>query len=240
MAAPSVTKNHRIAPFCEIDWAQLYAINIAETGNPLLRLPENPDWSVRPMYLLEKIPGALRECYLRAEVITRLHKAAAVIACSQWRLCVLDGWRPPVVQKALYERIFHTIAGQFPLESANEWHQRTLYFVSQPSENPTRPSPHLTGASVDVTLIWPDGTPVDMGSGFDEPSPRSYSDAYENTPGQIRDCRRLLHYAMTVAGGFTNLASEWWHFDYGNQSWAYFCGEKCAKFGLAYPEKVIG
>lgn len=33
--------------------------------------------------------------------------------------------------------------------------------------------------------------------------------------------RRIL-YNVTIAAGFTNLPSEWWHYDYGDKFWAYF------------------
>ena len=37
----------------------------------------------------------------------------------------------------------------------------------------------------------------------------------------VRDNRRLLYNVMTEAG-FTNLPSEWWHYDYGDKFWAHF------------------
>jgi D-alanyl-D-alanine dipeptidase len=33
--------------------------------------------------------------------------------------------------------------------------------------------------------------------------------------------------------GFTNLPSEWWHFDYGDQLWAYYGAHPHAHYGPA-------
>ena len=55
---------------------------------------------------------------------------------------------------------------------------------------------------------------------------------------QIRDNRRLLFGIMTEAG-FTNLPSEWWHFDYGDRFWAFY-NEKSAIYGGVFTKEEIG
>ena len=45
-----------------------------------------------------------------------------------------------------------------------------------------------------------------------------------------RNLRRILIHTMKEAG-FSNLPTEWWHFDYGNQNWAYFTEQSSAIFG---------
>jgi D-alanyl-D-alanine dipeptidase len=47
--------------------------------------------------------------------------------------------------------------------------------------------------------------------------------------------RRLLHNTMTDAG-FVNLPSEWWHFDYGDQLWAWANKKDHAIYGAAQPD----
>ena len=73
---------------------------------------------------------------------------------------------------------------------------------------------------MDLTLCR-DGAPLDMGTAFDEFAPIAYADAFEK-PGMdeaVRQNRRLLHNVMCDVG-FTFYESEWWHFNYGNESWA--------------------
>lgn len=78
-----------------------------------------------------------------------------------------------------------------------------------------RPGPyarsHVAGRSVDVTLADANG-PVDMGTGFDDFSPRSHADATEGVSPPARANRARLRDAMT-AGGLTVYSGEWWHFD---------------------------
>ena len=70
---------------------------------------------------------------------------------------------------------------------------------------------HETGRSVDVTLANAQGL-VDMGTDFDEFSPRSHAFATDGISAQQRANRARLRDAMS-AGGLTVYSGEWWHFD---------------------------
>ena len=88
-----------------------------------------------------------------------------------------------------------------------------------------RPAVHSTGGAVDLTIVGPDGETLEMGTGFDEFNDATWTYAFEPDSGtglvndEARDNRRLLYNVMTEVG-FTNLPSEWWHFDYGDGMWA--------------------
>ena len=75
---------------------------------------------------------------------------------------------------------------------------------------------------MDVTLRRKStGELLDMGSGYDEASTNSFTDAFERdqqSDPQVRDNRRLLNTVMTQAG-FANYPYEWWHYDWGTQMW---------------------
>ena len=60
-----------------------------------------------------------------------------------------------------------------------------------------------------------------MGTGFDAFSKKTNTVYYEGINNEIRNNRRLLYYTM-IKAGFTNLPSEWWHYDYGDRFWAYY------------------
>ena len=47
----------------------------------------------------------------------------------------------------------------------------------------------------------------------------------------IKENRRLLYSAM-IDTGFTNLPSEWWHYDYGDENWAKAKGLKALYKGI--------
>ena len=70
---------------------------------------------------------------------------------------------------------------------------------------------HETGRSVDVTLA-DGGRLVDMGTGFDDFSPRATAYATEGVSALAQANRARLRNAM-AAGGLTVYSGEWWHFD---------------------------
>ena len=78
-----------------------------------------------------------------------------------------------------------------------------------------RPGPyarsHEAGLSVDVTLAR-GGSPVDMGTGFDEFTPRANAYATDGVSASAQANRARLRDAM-AAGGLTVYSGEWWHFD---------------------------
>lgn len=119
----------------------------------------------------------------------------------------------------------------------------TQTYVSLPSTNPTRPSPHNTGGAVDLTLAYEDGSQAPMGTEFDDFSVRAATAYFENKSGltgqekEFRDNRRILFYALTQVG-FTNYREEWWHFDYGNQFWA-TQNKSHAIYGRAIPPTLV-
>nr|WP_176561857.1 M15 family metallopeptidase [Mycolicibacterium palauense] len=70
---------------------------------------------------------------------------------------------------------------------------------------------HEAGRSVDVTLAGPDG-PVEMGTGFDDFTPRAQAYATSGVSAAARANRARLRAAMQT-GGLAVYAGEWWHFD---------------------------
>lgn len=79
-----------------------------------------------------------------------------------------------------------------------------------------RPGPfarsHVAGRSVDVTIADPDRRLVDMGTDFDDFSPRAAAFATDGISRVAAANRAVLRNAMS-AGGLAPYATEWWHFD---------------------------
>ena len=90
--------------------------------------------------------------------------------------------------------------------------------MSPPSPDPRTPPPHATGGTVDLTLSF-EGSPLALGTDFDEFTVDAFTAALEGVPGPARDLRRVLYRTM-AAQGFVVLAREWWHFEYGTRLWA--------------------
>ena len=129
-------------------------------------------------------------CLVHESLAQGLVTAANLLRQGGERLVFWDCYRPHDVQVAMFEAV----------------------------PNPAwvaRPGPyarsHEAGRSVDVTLAGPSGL-VDMGTGFDDFSPRSHADATEGVSVASQAGRARLRDAMT-AGGLTVYSGEWWHFD---------------------------
>jgi zinc D-Ala-D-Ala dipeptidase len=146
------------------------------------------------------VPGA----WLRAGAMERLATVADSLP-SRFGLAVFDAWRPLALQSVLY---------------AAAYTDPTLPpgFVSYPDTNPATPPPHLTGGTVDLSLTF-DGTPLALGTGFDDFTDAARSDSLEATPGPDRELRRMLFWRMRDVD-FALLDCEWWHFEFGTRRWA--------------------
>lgn len=194
-------------------------VPIVECGQPLVRVT-GPRLITRSAYVDLGYQQALPDVWLRREVAAAVNAAARLLP-PDLGLLLWDGWRPVGLQGELYDRYRDDIARQTGLTGA-ELEAETQRFVSLPCTDEDKPSPHLTGGSIDLTLVELEtGLTLPMGGEFDELTDRSRADYYERaglTDEELayRDRRRLLAAVMTHAG-FSQYPEEWWHFDRGNQ-----------------------
>ncbi|MBZ9567605.1 M15 family metallopeptidase [Modicisalibacter tunisiensis] len=234
---------HRpIADIAEPQWEAIAAIPIADEGAPLHPLSlAAPTLRTLPIYHTLGVPRAVPECWTREALYRRLLSVARHLP-DGLGLVVLDAWRPYVVQRYLYDTLLGMVEARYADLDAADRRVLTRAFVSPPSERPECPSPHLTGGAVDVTLCDADGLLLDMGSAFDEARASSHTVHFEHHADEAesrtwRDRRRILYHAM-VDAGFANLPSEWWHYSYGDQMWAWYHGEPRALFGPTAPDSL--
>lgn len=200
--------------------AQPTLIECGEGMIPLSALSDKI--TVYPIYHRQGYEGATAEAYLRESAAARLVRAAEALPPGH-RFVVLDGWRSYQVQTSLYEGFRKRLLDQGWVEG--ESLQRELgKFVAVPSKDIQKPSPHLSGGAVDLTIEGPEGW-LDMGTAFDDFSEKAATRYYEDNPPEqdeeriVRANRRLLYHLMTEAG-FVNYPKEWWHFEYGTLAWA--------------------
>jgi D-alanyl-D-alanine dipeptidase len=201
-----------------------------ECGEPLVPMTSilSPSIRCHPQYRIRGVPHSLDCCYCRQGVAGKLVQISDWLSGSNLALVIWDAWRPFAVQQALYEAYKAQLRRQYPDASEDELDMRTRKFVALPSRDPARPSPHLTGGALDVTLGDAEGNELPMGTGFDDFSEPAMTCHYETLQAQrplsdqelgfLRN-RRLLVHLMSQAG-FTNYEEEWWHYDLGNRRWA--------------------
>jgi len=222
------------------DWQQLHHIVIAESNEILVSISQTSKRiKVEPAYYKMAIPHALDKCCLRLGVYQRLQQAAAQLPDGIF-LVALDGWRPVAVQQSLFNELLNQMLHTHPEQDAKQQHATARNLVAPPSTSATAPSPHLTGGAIDVTLADSNGNLLDMATEFDEVSPLSYTASLEqlttpNTTQQKSIINRRMLYSVMINAGFTNLPSEWWHFDFGDQLWAWYSGNSEAIYGATEP-----
>ncbi len=204
-------------------------------NDTFVKLCENSRIDIKMMYPLLGMKTAVDECFLRKAVYQALQKASERLPCG-YRLRIWDAWRPLELQKELYEVYRQNVIDTFNLSSLSENEQNTVIskYIAIPSENPDLPPAHTTGGAIDLTLIDENGNELDLGTGFDDFSEKATTDYFEvqeYNGSIIRKNRRILKKAMESAG-FTNLPSEWWHYDYGDQNWAKYSGGNAIYKGI--------
>jgi D-alanyl-D-alanine dipeptidase len=159
-------------------------------------------------------PGAL----LRRSAAASLYRAVESLP-DRWGFAVFDAFRPLALQSELWH-------------AAQDHPDLPEGLFADPVTDPTAPPPHLTGGTVDLTLTL-DGTPLELGTGFDDVTDLAWTDAFEAVPGPERALRRLLYWSMAGAG-FVVLRCEWWHFEYGTRRWGAIRGAR-PRYGSATP-----
>jgi D-alanyl-D-alanine dipeptidase len=155
-------------------------------------------------FMKKRLYKRLNAAFLQKDIAERLAKCQASLSLidTNLHLLVYDAVRPVSVQKEMWKAL-----DTVPFAER-------VKFVS----NPLNKSLHNYGAAVDLTICTSQGIPLDMGAGYDDiraiahPRMEDYFLASgELTTTQV-DNRRLLRKVMR-SQGFTNLSTEWWHFN---------------------------
>jgi D-alanyl-D-alanine dipeptidase len=174
---------------------------------------------------------------IRSGVAVRLRAAQRSLPAG-FRLVVVEGYRPPELQRRYFEAHVNRLAARHPgWPSALVYHRASAYVA------PPEVAPHPTGAAVDVTLRDPDGRLCWMGTEVnvspDDSDGATYTGA-ANIGADSRANRSILCAAMLTAG-FVNYPTEWWHWSFGERYWAHATGAASARYGpLATPRGVDG
>lgn len=216
-------------------------IEIHETGEKLLSIKRfnHNRIILNPQYYINGIKGSINDCLLRESLVEMLIEATKLLP-SSWRFVIFDGWRSANVQSILFDSFYNKLRCKYPELNKSQLTVKAEKYVMMPSVNKCNPSPHLTGGSVDLSLLDGNGNLVDMGTSFDSftdsASTRYFEEKYESgkqltSVERVQLENRRLLYMILHCTGFTNYCEEWWHYDYGNQFWAKLT-KNCAKYGV--------
>jgi len=171
-----------------------------------------------------------RESLLRVGAADRLAQAADRLPTG-YAFGLVEGWRPPFIQARMFRSTWRLIAERFPELSEDELRPVVERYTAPMEESV--PPPHTTGAAFDLAL-YHDGVAVDVCSPFEWKDPDCF--AYD-APGLSDNARfqRDVIGGAFEGTGITNYASEYWHWSYGDQGWAYRGSHPHAFYGPIEP-----
>lgn len=140
------------------------------------------------------------------ELAQGLERALALANARGYGLLVWDAYRPAravrrFAQWADEPEDMRTKARHYP--NVDKTRLFELGYIAHSSG-------HSRGSTVDLTLIGPDGAPLDMGTCFDYMDDASHHDS----PLVSEECtrRRNLLRDIMVQAGFRPYSAEWWHY----------------------------
>ncbi len=206
---------------------ELKRIKIIENGEPLVDFLKFCPLLVKA----DPVFDYRYETVVRESVARKLCAAAKALA-KGYRLGVLEGWRPHHVQRRMYLRAWNRFREMHP-----EWGDAQLRRVVNRYTAPLNtkvPPPHSTGAAVDLFLLDSDLNELDMRAPYPTMDPRSYPLHAKGIAKESVERRRIMSDAL-LEGGMTNYPSEYWHWTYGDQGWAYRTGSPNAIYGVTEP-----
>lgn len=200
-------------------------ISIKECEEELVSLKRvNKKIILSPQYYINNIPGTENDCKVRKTIKDKLNKIANKLP-NEFNLLIWDAYRTIETQNALFNKYYMEFKKSTKLEGDNLLIY-TKKFVSLASIDRQKPSPHNTGAALDLTICNSFGEPINLGVDFDEFSQNSYTRYYEKKlengvilspkETEILLNRRVLC-NMFKEEGFANYPYEIWHKSFGDQ-----------------------
>lgn len=215
-------------------------IKIMECGEELVPLSNiNKRIIVNSQYYLRNIKGSDKECYLRKTVAEKLLQIIDKLP-QNYALLIWDTYRTIEVQQSLFDEQYNSLKKENFHMTDEEIIEKTQEFVSLPSLNPDKPSPHNTGAVIDFTICDLNGNPINMGVEFDNFRDVSHTRYFEellekgmklsSEDNEALMNRRLL-YNISLEVGLQSYPYECWHKSYNDQMAIKLSGGKYATYG---------
>jgi zinc D-Ala-D-Ala dipeptidase len=206
---------------------ELRKVRIVECGEPLVDfLRECPHLLLdRPRF------NYRRETLLRKSVLEKLCEANESLMRQGYHLRVIEGWRPPFIQRRMYSWSWNRFRQLHPDWSDVQLRRHTNRFTAP--MNDRVPPPHTTGGAMDLALYRGEEA-MEMMAPYALRDYHGFSFAAPKLGDVARRNRDILAEALLPVG-ITNYPSEYWHWSYGDQGWAYRGGHEHAIYGPISP-----
>ena len=195
---------------------------------------------LEPQYYLNKVNGAYNDCKVRVTIKDKLVRIAEKLPDGYF-LKIWDAFRSLETQQALFDKYHDIFAKETNLEG-DKLIEYTKKFVSLPSYDVNKPSPHNTGAVVDLTICDKFGNSIKLGTYFDDFELKAYTRYYEELfekKGILTELEQEILYNRRILcnlfeeEGFSNYPYEIWHKSYKDQMYCELLDEEIAVYGSA-------
>lgn len=225
--SPDRHPKHREKLSIEEPVSHLRYIPVVENGEPLM------SWLGHPRILQDRARfNYHRETVSRKSVVEFLWRAADALP-KGYKLAIVEGWRPPYIQRRMFAWSFNRFKEKYPDWSESRLKRLTSQFTAPMDVRV--PPPHTTGGAVDLMLADENGQVLDHTSPFNWRDQNCFPFAAKGLSDEARKHRDMLAEVMST-GGLTNYPSEYWHWSYGDQGWAYRGRHDHAFYGAITPE----
>ncbi|MER6415158.1 M15 family metallopeptidase [Streptomyces humidus] len=170
---------------------------------------------------------------LRSGALRRLVLAQRLLPAGV-RFLVVEGYRPPDLQRRYFEQYAATMRRAHPDAAPERIRELASAYISPPEV-----APHVSGGAVDLTLCDRDGRELPLGTEVNATPEESAGACRTEARGIAAEAcanRALMARALTSTG-FVNYPTEWWHWSYGDRYWALLLGAPAARYGPAAPPR---
>ncbi|MFJ9707777.1 M15 family metallopeptidase [Streptomyces sp. NPDC101234] len=205
--------------------SRVAAVAEQECGEPLVDLRGTPGLRVDA----RQADADGSYAHLRSGALHRLLQAQSLLP-DGIRFLVVEGYRPPDLQRRYFEQYAATMRAAHPGAGPDRIRELASAYISPPEV-----APHVSGGAVDLTLCTADGTELPLGTAVNATPQESDGACRTGAPGigaEARANRELMDRVLTTAG-FVNYPTEWWHWSYGDRYWALLSGAPAARYGPA-------
>ncbi|WP_371673612.1 M15 family metallopeptidase [Streptomyces sp. NBC_00289] len=202
-------------------------VPLADCGEPLVDLRERSGLRLDSR---QADPDG-HYCHVRAGVLRRLLAAQRMLP-SGTRFLVVEGYRPPELQRRYFEEYATALRAGHPGLPPSDIRELASAYISPPEV-----APHVSGGAVDLTLCRDDGTELPLGTDVNatpEESGGACRTAAPRISAEARANRQVMERVLEAVG-FVNYPTEWWHWSYGERYWAVLRQAPAARYGPVAP-----
>ncbi len=204
-----------------------FSIPIKENGESLAKLNEKD-------FVLSSEGNSHGKQITVREGVARLLLKAAKKLPKGYKFKIYDAWRSIQSQENMIKQFKERFTQINPTWNNERIEEEVFKFAAPVTRDPKKPPPHNTGGAVDLTITNTQGDELPMGYETNILTKRSRVNFYKDgkSPQEQRfNKNRLLLRKILTSVGFAPNDNEWWHFDYGNQRWAYYYKKTYAFYG---------